>query len=257
MYFSSYEDRLKQTPSEESGRWNGQRGESKCAPQSEESKRILKEKGIDGIEYKDGVPDFSPVSESTVKIPKMNSERSSLNVRDGRDNKNTVYYNPQEGSSSHTADKSSMAHTAMKYENPGNFDQANILTAQRWTQEKKDGKEWSAQDVENYRKQNNLTWHECSDGETMQLVPSEINKDFGHLGGTAEMKRREQIISEVETDLRKGKVSYPDDSERTEVKPSHGQKWNEQVEKWSKIAQEYKREKPREKTKSQENTNKM
>ncbi|KYC86307.1 MULTISPECIES: HNH endonuclease [Heyndrickxia] len=40
-----------------------------------------------------------------------------------------------------------------------------------------------AKDIEKYRVKNNLTWHELNDGVTMQLVPTEINAKFGHLGG--------------------------------------------------------------------------
>ena len=238
MYFSDYEERIQQTPSQESGRWNGKRGESKCLPQSDESQKILKEKGIDGINYRDGVPDFSPVSESTIKISQMNSERNSKNVRSGRDDKNTIYYHTADGAISHKASKNSIADISMKYENPGNFEQADILTAQNWSREKRDGKDWSAADVENYRKQKDLTWHECNDGETMQLIPSAINKDFGHLGGTAEMKRKEQIIAEVENDWAEGKVSFSNDS-KDETKQGKNSKWDEQKEKWSKGAQKH------------------
>ena len=47
---------------------------------------------------------------------------------------------------------------------------------------------------EEYRKKNNLTWHECSDGVTMQLVPNEINSRFGHSGGVAEHKEFDNSI---------------------------------------------------------------
>ncbi|AIC93167.1 HNH endonuclease [Shouchella lehensis] len=39
------------------------------------------------------------------------------------------------------------------------------------------------------RKLEKLTWHELNDMSTMQLVPTEINSKFGHLGGVAEAKR--------------------------------------------------------------------
>lgn len=42
-------------------------------------------------------------------------------------------------------------------------------------------------DIEKYRVKNNLTWHELNDGKTVQLVPSEINSSFGHLGGVGEI----------------------------------------------------------------------
>lgn len=42
-------------------------------------------------------------------------------------------------------------------------------------------------DIEKYRVQNNLTWHELNNGTTIQLVPSEINSTFGHIGGVGEI----------------------------------------------------------------------
>ena len=33
---------------------------------------------------------------------------------------------------------------------------------------------------------NNLTWHEMSNMESMQLVPREVNQTFTHFGGVAE-----------------------------------------------------------------------
>jgi hypothetical protein len=44
-------------------------------------------------------------------------------------------------------------------------------------------------EVTAYRIKNELTWHELNDVKTMQLVPSEINSFFGHLGGVGEAKR--------------------------------------------------------------------
>ena len=201
MYFSTYEERIAQTPSDETNRWEGQRGESRCLPGSDSSKAILDSMGVDGIEYKNGEPDFSPVSESTVKIGYMNEERTSKNVADGRDSKKTTYVhyddNGQVKSRSHHADRNDMADIQMKYYNPGNFDQADILTAEQWSKDGRDDKEWTAEDVAQYRKENNLTWHECNDGETMMLIPTDVNSDFGHLGGVGEIKRKNDIIRDV------------------------------------------------------------
>lgn len=48
-------------------------------------------------------------------------------------------------------------------------------------------------DVKRYRMKNGLTWHETSDGVTMQLVPSEINARFKHSGGVALFKKLDAI----------------------------------------------------------------
>ena len=205
MFFSRYEKRIAQTPSEESNRWEGQRGESCCLPGNDRSKAILDAKGIKGIEYENGVPDFSPVSESTVKIGNMNAAQRDRNrdLVDGYDAKGkTIYAHRDEDgqlyNGSPYADKNSTSDLNMKYYNPSNYTQADILTAEQWSKDGRDGKKWTAEDVAQYRKDNNLTWHECNDCETMMLVPSEINSDFGHLGGVSEIKRRNEIIREAD-----------------------------------------------------------
>jgi len=78
-YQSTYEQRLQHTPNEDGkrGQWDGERGESKYIPTDPEIKEILKKYGLDGIEYKDGIPDFSKVSESTVEIDNMTDNRKS------------------------------------------------------------------------------------------------------------------------------------------------------------------------------------
>lgn len=77
-YLSTYDERIRQTPKEDSdrGEWEGERGESKFIPKSQEIKDILDSYGLDGIEYKDGIPDFSEVSEATVEIDNMTENRA-------------------------------------------------------------------------------------------------------------------------------------------------------------------------------------
>lgn len=62
------------------GHWTGERGNSRFIPNenSEHGKEVsdtLKKYGLEGIEYKDGVPDFSECSEETVEIS-MTENRS-------------------------------------------------------------------------------------------------------------------------------------------------------------------------------------
>ena len=75
-------NRIDQTPKEgERGHWEGERGNSKFKP-SEETEagkacvEKLAEYGEDGIEYKNGEPDFSEVSEGTVQIDNMTDNRN-------------------------------------------------------------------------------------------------------------------------------------------------------------------------------------
>ena len=50
------------------------------------------------------------------------------------------------------------------------------------------GKTWTARDVANYRETNNLTWHEMSNMDYMQLVPTDVNASFAHTGGCSEYR---------------------------------------------------------------------
>ena len=199
-FSSSYADRIRQTPSLESDRWAGERGESECAPRSDAARQIMEERGIAGVQYRDGVPDFSPFSESTVQLGYMTDARHSQGLSSGRDGKDSFYADIEDGevaSMSHHADKDSMADLHMKYDKPGNFEQADILTAEQWTADKRDGREWTAEDVAQYRQDHGLTWHECNDMETMQMIPEAINADFGHLGGVGEVKETQRAVEEA------------------------------------------------------------
>lgn len=64
-----------------------------------------------------------------------------------------------------------------------NFDKADIELARQ--------RGCSPEEVAEWRKENNYTWHEKSDGHTMQKVPSIIHGNISHSGGVAEAKRKE------------------------------------------------------------------
>ena len=73
-YFSTYEERLSQTPIN-GGCYDGIRGESKFHTENNEANQYLKKAKLDGIEYKDCIPDFSEVSKGNVEIPDMSESR--------------------------------------------------------------------------------------------------------------------------------------------------------------------------------------
>lgn len=146
------------------GEWTGEKGDSTWKPEKETIPdpengkkgnpdrltwaQILEKYGIEGIEFKDGYPDFSPVSQGEVEIDDFTQSRDK------------------------------------------NFAQADEKLAEQWTKENKDGKEWTPRDVYDYRKENNLTWHEKEDCKTMQLVPAEIHNNTPHAGGISEIKKQ-------------------------------------------------------------------
>lgn len=74
-YYSSYEERIKQCDKSK-GEWTGEIGESKLKPENAEAKAELAKCGKDGIEYKDGIPDFSPFAKDSVEIDYMTADRT-------------------------------------------------------------------------------------------------------------------------------------------------------------------------------------
>lgn len=129
-------------------------------PAGSQVTKNLNEAGIKGIEYKNGVPDFSPVAKAQIEVDYM------------------------------LGGKGPKGNVARGY----NFEQANERLADKFNklpelahQFGMESGEITARDIEKYRVRNKLTWHELNDGVTMQLVPTEINAKFGHLGGVGEI----------------------------------------------------------------------
>lgn len=65
-----------------------------------------------------------------------------------------------------------------------NFDNADIVLAKE--------KGCAPEDVANWRKEHQYTWHEKADGTTMQKVPRIIHNNVPHSGGVAAAKNRNQ-----------------------------------------------------------------
>ena len=153
------------------GYYTGTRGESKYIPCTRTVEgvvvtEILKNYGLDGIEYRNAEPDFEVCSEAIVQINNMTE------FRDPYIDKNGV-------------------------QQPGNFSYADQELATAWSAVGRDGKtDWTEEDIKKYRKANRLTWHEKCDAKTMVLVRSEINLYFQHSGGCAECKRRDSVGTE-------------------------------------------------------------
>ncbi|WP_427182395.1 HNH endonuclease [Paenibacillus sp. TC-CSREp1] len=164
-FASSYEARLNQTPAPGNPRvgFEGIRGESKCTlkpPPDPEVQIVLDKAGIDGIQYKNAVPDFSPVAKAQVEIKYMLGGKGTYGGK------------------------------ARTY----NFAQADKKLAEQLNDSPDLASQFgmepgriTAKDIEKYRDKNKLTWHELNDVSTMQLVPTKINSTFGHLGGVGEV----------------------------------------------------------------------
>ncbi|ATP40173.1 hypothetical protein CSE16_09005 [Solibacillus sp. R5-41] len=164
-FASSYKNRYNQTPAPNNPtvEFKGARGESLCTlkpPPDPQIQKILGQADIDGIQYKNAVPDFSPVAKAQFEIDHMvggigknGTKARAINFKQA-DQKLAEQLN----NSPELANKFGMT--------PGKI---------------------KAGDIADYREEYKLTWHELNDVKTIQLVPSEINSKFGHLGGVGEI----------------------------------------------------------------------
>lgn len=159
-YPSTYKERLDRTPTTENphGKWSGDRGESMFVPTDDRFRELLQSKGVEGINYKDAIPDFGPIAEAKVTIQGMSQHRLS---QMGENGERIV----------------------------GNYEKADIECAKAWNLEQRDGKDdWTHRDVKNWREANGYTWHEDNDMKTCCLVPTEVHDVCRHLGGVSEIK---------------------------------------------------------------------
>lgn len=156
-YNSTYQERMNRTPTDgQRGEWTGERGESKYIPNYEYMKDYLNNNyKLDGIEYNNAIPDFSPCSKSTVKIDNMSEKR---------------------------------------YGQGGNFEQCDKKCAESWNNSNYNGKsDWTSRDVANWREENKYSWHERNDRTTCDLISTKVNDYFNHLGGVSECKKAYNI----------------------------------------------------------------
>ena len=138
------------------GKWSGGellRGNSKWIPSDAKLKERLAKYGQDGIDFKNGVADFSKVSEQTVEIDGMTIDRLK-----------------------------------------NNFPKADAKCAEAWNKEMRDGRSnWTADQVKQYRHENNLSWHERSDMKHCDLVSRDIHGEIRHSGGVSECRIRDGV----------------------------------------------------------------
>lgn len=171
-FLSSYEERLNKTPSpeRENGHWEDSEKRGECmfipndVPETKEVRDALARYGLKGIEYHNGVPDFSKCSETTVPIPNM---------------------------------KGNVDENGNRIPRSVNAKDCDIMCAEKWKDAGRDGRtDWTARDVKNWRLQGpdiKYTWHERNDMTNCDMVPKVINNYFRHLGGCAECDRRDKV----------------------------------------------------------------
>ncbi len=79
VYYSSLEERIKYTPKEDSsnGSWQHERGKSLFISNNQEVNQKLKAYGMEGIKYREGIPNFKPCAIVHVKIENMTTSRKN------------------------------------------------------------------------------------------------------------------------------------------------------------------------------------
>ncbi|WP_400203163.1 HNH endonuclease [Candidatus Methanomassiliicoccus intestinalis] len=155
--------------------WKGEIGNSKlCPPENTEISETLSGYGQNGVIYKNNNPDFRPFTkhhseewgyfDGEVVITDMKGEMDSFGNKIDARNRNK---------------SGDLESDSLCLSDLGNFAQADLALARKLNT--------TPEAIRQYRN-NKFTWHECRDGVTMQLIPSNINKYFTHYGGTSLIK---------------------------------------------------------------------
>ena len=161
-------------PTDKTGTFEGDRGESAFHPNDDAALNKMNEVGRDSVDYQNGNPDFSPFTQYDTPYGKMDGQVEIPHMTDNRENPSWEYGRRPIGTS-----------------HDPNYDLGNFAQADNALSEKMGN--MTPEQVEDYRKANNLTWHECPDGKTMQLVPTEIHDACRHSGGVSEQKYRQAM----------------------------------------------------------------
>lgn len=148
-YGSTPKERLDQTPIN-NGEWSGERGESKWTSTIPDVQEQYKKYNIDGIEYKDGLPDFAPVSQFDHQLPEKPVDLVTAKDADQFDACNNalkkyVEDNPKEAKAKFNEKQLTQINAGLK---PSGF-----------------------------------TWHHSVQRGKMELVPTRIHQNSGHYGG--------------------------------------------------------------------------
>lgn len=144
-YGISPEKRFGQTPIS-NVEWDGPRGDSTLRPTKEEDVRALKKHGVDEIKYKDGFPDFSPVTEFEYTLPKDKQKSSDADQ---------------------FTECTDVLATAIK-DNPE--------LAEKFDDDQREA-------IEAGETPSGYTWHHGVEPGKMQLVPTRIHQVCTHYGG--------------------------------------------------------------------------
>lgn len=162
----------------DSGQFEGTVGDSAFVPDDVKAQAKIREFGEDSIMYTNGYPDFSPFTKHETKWGLIDCQVEIGHMTENRQNATFEYGHRPKGASHDP-----------RYD-LGNFAQADNELLKKIRADNPDA---TIDDIEALKKTNRLTWHECEDGKTMQLVPTEIHDACKHSGGVSEVKYRAQM----------------------------------------------------------------
>nr|WP_302597029.1 RHS repeat-associated core domain-containing protein [uncultured Cellulosilyticum sp.] len=209
----AYINRLNYIPKQDAhyGEWTGNRGESKfelkeyedMTSQHKNAQGILKQYNETGVIYNNAMPEFDKFAVFTVDIDMTTDRPTNYKLTSDAIANEIVKYN---GNSSEMVRKNAAgmknAHeNSLKVAN-GILDDKIIkkhLNNERLSLNEKQSK--IASRLNTLREKNKLTVHELNNGKTVQLIPTDINGTFGHLGGVSEIKAQNQ---EIESEKKHG-----------------------------------------------------
>ena len=154
-------------------------------PEKIEIKKELEKYGYSYVEYHNNQPDFKPFSkhetkwgllECEVQIGHMTQYRENPTYEYGRRSKSQKYDLTADVGNYAQADRA-LAEKIIK-KNP------KLIEFDRNSKEYEDAFHSLCKEVTQYRKENQLTWHEEKDLKTMLLIPNAIHK-IPHTGGVS------------------------------------------------------------------------
>ena len=162
----------------DSGRFEGENGNSEFYPDNVEAQAKIREFGKKSVTYSNGYPDFSPFTEHETRWGKIGCQVEIGHMTEHRENPSFEYGHRPRGAG-----------------HDPNYDLGNFAQADNelLSKVKMDHPDATLDDIEDLKKTNKLTWHECEDGKTMQLVPTEIHQACKHSGGVSESKYRAEM----------------------------------------------------------------
>jgi len=155
--------------------WEGDVGNSKMFFDDPEINDILNDYNQDGVVVSNYNPDFRPFTDHyDEKLGYFRGEVAIPDMKGGKDSfVNEI--NPRTLNEMSEPGKHQITESDL-----GNYKQADIELARRLNV--------SPQEVRQYRKDNGMTWHECRDGVTVQMVPTKLHDSVKHYGGVSLMK---------------------------------------------------------------------